>query len=288
MIVVLVVVSALFHALWNALLRLEHDKDRGVVGAVLVAAAFAMVVGGVRWALGATPFATPAAVGYTVCAGLLEAVYFVTLARALEIGPLGPVYTVSRGGAVLAVWPLSIVLYDELVTWTSSAGSALVLLGLVLAGLGTHRASGSGAGQPPDRRGIAWAAVCAVSIAGYHLSYKAALRAGGASSATFAVSLGLAGAVSLVRIGRDGRAALGRLVRARTWQVVRMGVICSGSFLILMEALAIGGSGYVLTLRNTSVLFAIGLAYAIGERPARAEIAGATLVAAGAVLMAWT
>jgi uncharacterized membrane protein len=285
MIVALVLVSAMFHALWNALLRLEQDKDRGVVGAVLVAAAFAMVVAGVRWALGTAPFATAAAVGYTVCAGLLEAVYFVTLARALEIGPLGPVYTVSRGGAVLAVWPLSIVLYDELVTWTSSAGSALVLLGLVLAGLGAHRTL---TGQKPDRSGIAWAAVCAVSIAGYHLSYKAALRAGGASSATFAVSLGLAGALSVVRIGRDGRAALRQLVRARTWQVVRMGIICSGSFLILMEALAIGGSGYVLTLRNTSVLFAIGLAYAIGERPAHAEIAGAALVAAGAVLMAWT
>jgi len=285
MIVVLVVISALFHALWNALLRLEEDKDRAVVGAVLVAATFALAVAGVRWGLGSIPFATPAAIGYTVCAGLLESVYFVTLARALEIGPLGPVYTVSRGGAVLAVWPLSIVLYDELVTWTSSAGSALVLLGLVFAGLGRH---GGRDGTEPDRSGIAWASVCAVSIAGYHLSYKAALRAGGASSATFAVSLGLAGLISLIRIRRDGRAALRRLIRARTWQVVRMGVICSGSFLILMEALAIGGSGYVLTLRNTSVLFAIGLAYVIGERPARAEIAGAALVAAGAVLMAWT
>jgi uncharacterized membrane protein len=41
----------------------------------------------------------------------------------------------------------------------------------------------------------------------------------------------------------------------------------------------------VLTLRNTSVLFAVALAFVIGERPARAEIAGAVLVAAGAVLM---
>jgi uncharacterized membrane protein len=63
--------------------------------------------------------------------------------------------------------------------------------------------------------------------------------------------------------------------------------VCGGSFLILMEALAAGGAGFVLTLRNTSVLFAVGLAWAIGDPPRRPQIAGAVLVAAGAVLMAW-
>ena len=66
-----------------------------------------------------------------------------------------------------------------------------------------------------------------------------------------------------------------------------MGLVCGGSFLMLLEALAIGGSGYVLTLRNTSVLFAAGMAWVIGERPTRSQLAGALLVAAGAALMAW-
>jgi drug/metabolite transporter (DMT)-like permease len=42
----------------------------------------------------------------------------------------------------------------------------------------------------------------------------------------------------------------------------------------------------VLTLRNTSVLFAAAMASVIGERPGRTEVAGAALVAAGAALMA--
>ncbi|HEX3480396.1 MAG TPA: EamA family transporter, partial [Kofleriaceae bacterium] len=69
-------------------------------------------------------------------------------------------------------------------------------------------------------------------------------------------------------------------------RLVTMGLVCGGSFLILMEALARGGAGYVLTLRNTSVLFAMGMAWRIGERPRRAEVVGAALVAAGAVLVA--
>lgn len=279
MTVTLVLVSAFFHALWNALLRVEPDKDRGVVGAIIVASLLACAIAAVRWGLGQVPFATAESVGWTLLAGAFEAVYFATLARALDRGPLGAVYTVSRGGAVLVVWPMSIVLFHEVVTAMSASGSALVLAGLVLCGFGAHGTRGTN-----DKSGIWWAVLCAVSIAGYHLAYKAALESGGASSATFAVSLSLSAAISLARVKRTGIRAL---VRSRWHRIALMGIVCGGSFLILMEALALGGSGYVLTLRNTSVLFAAGLAFFIGERPARAEIAGAALVAGGAVLMAW-
>jgi uncharacterized membrane protein len=66
-----------------------------------------------------------------------------------------------------------------------------------------------------------------------------------------------------------------------------MGAVCGSSFLILLEALSGGGAGFVLTLRNTSVLFATVLAAAIGEHPGRPQVLGAVLVAGGAILMAW-
>lgn len=282
MIIALVLLSAFLHAGWNALLRVEPDKDGGLVGAISVAALFACVIGGIRWVLGDQPFDSLASLGYTALAGVFEAVYFATLALAMERGRLGPVYTVSRGGAVLVVWPLSILLFDELVTATSSTGSALVLGGLILSGLGAHHASKGIEGQ---RSGIGWASACAASIAGYHLSYKAALQTGGSASATFAVSLALAAIIRIVWLGRDGRRALAGVFRSRLPRVVLMGLTCGGSFLILMEALARGGSGFVLTLRNTSVLFAAVLAWAIGERPVRSEFIGAALVAIGAVVM---
>ena len=279
MIVALVLLSAFLHAAWNALLRVEPDKDRGLVGAIVVASLFAGAIAAARWLAGAVPFATSQALGWTLCAGIAEAVYFTTLAKALDRGRLGAVYTVSRGGAVLVVWPLSIVLYAEVATLPSMAGSALVLLGLGLSSLGAT------AGGSRERAGIAWAVACAVSIAGYHLAYKAALLSGANPSATFAVSLGLSAVISVVRIGAAGRRTLVTVVRARAARIGLMGIVCGGSFLILMEALARGGSGYVLTLRNTSVLFAAGLAWTIGERPRRTEMIGAVFVAGGAVLM---
>ena len=203
-----------------------------------------------------------------------------SLARALEVGRLGTVYTVSRGGAVVIVWPASIVLFGEDPVWTATAGTAVVLAGLALSSVGSTRG-----GNRSHRAGLGWAIASALSIAGYHLAYKAALREGANPSATFALSLGLAAVINVVRIGGPGRAVLRTVLRARFARIALMGIVCGGSFLILMEALARGGSGYVLTLRNTSVLFAAGLAFVVGERPTRGELVGAALVAAGAVLM---
>jgi drug/metabolite transporter (DMT)-like permease len=280
-IVALVVLSAFLHALWNALLRVEPDKDRGLIAAVSVATLLALIVAGARWAVEATPpFQNAEAVAWALAAGVLEWLYFASLARALDRGTLGTVYTISRGGSVLLVWPLSVMVYAEQVTVWSIAGSAIVFVGLVLSGLG--------ASDPRANRGgaLAWAIACACSIAGYHLAYKAALHAGGSPSAVFAVALSLATAINVVATGSTGREAVARILRTRLPRVVLMGAICGGSFLILMEALSGGGAGFVLTLRNTSVLFATALAWTIGERPRHAQVVGAVFVAAGAIAMA--
>ena len=281
MTIVLVLVSAFLHAGWNALLRLERDKDRSLVAAVVIATLIAAVVAVVRCAVtGEMPFPTSASVLWSVVAGVFEWVYFASLARALSLGTLGAVYTVSRGGSIVLVWPLSIALFAEAVTRAGAFGSLIVVAGLGLCGLGDgdHRA---------DRpAGLAWAGACAVSIAAYHLAYKGALAAGGNPSAVFATALAFATAINLARLGRAGRAIVVELLRTRTLRIIVMGAICSGSFLILLEALASGGAGFVLTLRNTSVLFAALLAWAIGDRPGPAQLVGAGLVAAGAAVMA--
>lgn len=275
-VVILVLVSALLHAMWNAGLRLEADKDRAVVAAIAIATLVAALVAVARWPMVGAPFTTGASVGWTAVAGVAEAVYFAGLARALALGPLGPVYTVSRGGAVLVVWPASVALWSEPVTSGALAGSSILLGGLVLAG----------AERGAPRSAIAWAAACALCIAGYHLAYKGALDAGGDPPAVFAASLGLATVINLVRLGAGGRREARALFRKRWLHLIVIGTICSVAFLLLMWALVSGGAGLVLTLRNTSVVFATGFAAAIGDKPGWRQVVGAILVAAGAIVLA--
>jgi len=178
----------------------------------------------------------------------------------------------------VVVYPLSVAIFGETTSALSLTGSAVVLAGLLVSDWRFGRASDM------PLAATVWALVCAGAIAAYHLAYKAAL-AGGAPSAVFAVSLSVSTAISLVRIGPEGRLAAMGLLRAAPAKICLMGFLSAGSFLILIEALARGGVGFVLTLRNTSVLFALILAWAIGERPRLATALAAVLVATGAALM---
>ncbi len=269
--VALVLFSALLHAAWNALLKRERDPRLASVPVVLVAA-----VVGTAIALGTSGVIAMSgrAWAWALLAGVFEGTYFFTLGRALALAPLGVVYTASRGGALLLVWPISVVLLGERVTPFAVAGTALLLIGLAATSHEEQRG-------PLDRRGLWFSLGCAASIAGYHLSYKHALVAGASPAMAIAISMGLGVAVNIAVL-RERRAALA-MVRRGT--VLVAGVLCSLSFLAFLHALSRGGAGMMLTLRNTSVVFALLFSLLLGERPPRLRWVGAVLVVLGASLL---
>jgi drug/metabolite transporter (DMT)-like permease len=266
--------SAFLHAAWNALVKREREPQVAIVG-VLTAAV--LCSGAVALLLPGAGLPTRASVLWGIGAGALEALYFVTLGAALARATYGAVYAVARGGALLLVWPVAAAVLREPFTAGSAAGAALVGVGVVLVALaGRERAS---------RGGIAFAAACAASIAGYHLCFDRALAAGGAPAPLFALAFAVALGPVWAHARLTGRVAsgLGR------WTVVRLGVagaIATVSFLLFLVGLAASGAGVALTLRNTSVVFAQLLAFALGEPLPRRQLAGAALVVLGAALVA--
>jgi len=276
-VLVLVLCSAFCHALWNALLKRHEDPESAVVGVIAVS-----VVSGAVWALGlrGTGFPTGASVAWALVAGVLESGYLTALARALRRAPLGLVYTVSRGGALLVVWPVSVLWLGEGVTPWTVVGAVTVAVGLAVMNL--SRAEG------PVAMGVLWALAGAVCIAGYNLAYKRALVAGAQPPALFTLSLSLSlGLMLLSRWGGEPWRALRRQVAARPVLLGVTGLLCTLSFALLLVALAEGGAGAVLTLRNTSIAFALGLGALQGERLRRRQLAGAAAVLVGAVLLGW-
>jgi drug/metabolite transporter (DMT)-like permease len=282
-VMVLVVASAVAHAAWNALLKRCREPENAIVAMMLIAAASSSI-----FAFATHVPAPPArSAAWIIASGVLEAGYFVTLARALARAPLGSVYTVVRGGALVLVWPISIVVLGEIVTLGRGLGTLLVVLGLVATGAGQRspalvRDEKRG---PKERSGLAVAALCAMFVGGYHLAYKLALSSGGSPEAVIAVSLSTASAINIVAIGQR-RARVFAALRDQPIRIIVGGLLASGGFLVFLWAMASAGAGVVLTLRNTSILFAQGFAVALGERPRRLGLLGAALVTAGAVLLA--
>jgi drug/metabolite transporter (DMT)-like permease len=273
----LVLLSAFLHALWNALLKRHEDPEAGVVGIICVC-----VVLGALWTLGLQGEAFPERAGWVwgLGAGLFEGLYLFSLARSLRHAPLALAYTVARGGALLVVWPVSVLWMGEPVTVMTVTGAAVLACGLGVTGLVRP--------SSPAGRGVAWAAASAVCIAGYHVAYKQALGAGAQPQALFSLALAVALPILLLsRARREDREAVLRQARKSPWLMLATGTLCTLSFALLLTALARGGAGAVLTLRNTSIAFALVLAVLQGERPGRRQISGAVLVMAGAMLLGW-
>ena len=269
-VVLLVLGSALAHATWNALLKRSRDPENTIVAMMGVAAAVGSVI---ALAL-RTPIPAPKALGWILASGVLEAGYFVTLSRALSRAPLGRVYTIVRGGALVVVWPISMLVLGESMTFGLAA---------------TGFADGSPTVKPEDhgvvRSGLVVAAVCALFVGGYHLAYKLALSNGGRPEAVNGLSLSTAVLLNLVALTSSRRALVLRSFRQEPVRVAVGGVLGSVGFLVFLFAMKSAGAGVVLTLRNVSILFAQGLGIALGERPRRLVLIGAALVTMGAVLL---
>ncbi|WP_254627736.1 EamA family transporter [Myxococcus sp. CA040A] len=271
----LVLVSAFLHASWNAMLKKHPNPEAGVVGVITVA-----VVGGGLWSLGMKGEAFPSwrGLAWALGAGVCESVYLAALSRALHRAPLGLAYTVSRGGAMLLVWPVSVLALGEPISaWTVTGA---VVLGGGLAVMHLSRPTG------PAASGVAWAALSAVAIAGYHLSYKMALSDGAQPPALFTTGLLVALPMLVLERSRQmGWATLQREAWSRPGLVLFGGTISMLSFALLLSALSDSGAGAVLTLRNTSIAFALALAALQGERLGRRQLVGAAFVSVGAVLL---
>jgi uncharacterized membrane protein len=267
--------SAFLHALWNALLKRERDPQRSVAGVLAVALVLAAAA---AVTAPAPAFRTGAAFAWAALAGVFEGVYFVTLAAALARADYGTVYTVARGGAMVLVWPASPLFLGEPVSARGALGAAVVAGGLAL--VATVR------GRPRvARAGLAFALACAGGIAGYHLCYDRALAAGARPSPLFAVALAIALPFVAGSLRARGPLAGSRPTPRELLRWTIAGVLCTASFLLFLSGLAASGAAVALTLRNTSVVFAQGLSFALGERPRPAQVIGAVLVAVGAALV---
>jgi drug/metabolite transporter (DMT)-like permease len=272
----LVLVSACLHGLWNALLKKARNLHAASLGILVISLAITTALVPL---IPGPVFPNRTALAWALAAGLGEGCYFVALSRALRAAPLGWSYSWMRGLAMLLVWPVSLLWLGEQLRPLSALGVVVICLGLMLMGLARTRAAGSEA--------IVWAAATGILIAGYTLAYKLALAHGAHPVGLYAMAMGVALPVQVgIRVRRQGWRAGTRMPEQRLL-VLAAGILCTGSFLLYLKALALEGAGAMATLRNTSIVFAVLFSCAIGERPTFRQWSGAALVTAGAIALAW-
>lgn len=274
----LLLLSALLHAAWNALAKASKDKESFLFLTILLSGlltASSMFISGQK-----LQFPAPQILAIAVLSGVFEGLYFLTLSKALRTSGLGKSYAIMRGGAMVLVWAYSSLFLGEQASLGQIMGAVLVLTGILTINFQDLRQSGV-AGLRSD----IWSFLSALFIAGYHLCYHEALSQKAEPMPLFLVAM----VVSLpfllfgIRTGPIKR-VLGTL-RTHPCRVLITGTFATASFLIFLYGLRISAPGFAISLRNSSIFFAVVFSFFLKESLSRTQLIGACTIGLGALLL---
>jgi drug/metabolite transporter (DMT)-like permease len=295
--IALVLGAAVFHSVWNLVLKSE---PRRLEASLLALGAAVLLCSPVLFVHPLTELPARAWM-LVLLSGAFETAYLITLTAAYEVGDLSLVYPIARGIAPLVVTPFAVLVLGDHVSPLGLLGIALVVSGIFATAHGGPR---HGPPYPPtlvaprETRGaprntltgspaVALAALTGVMIAGYSLVNKVGVQTVPVVLYAFlvlfidlcllAVVLRLRGGFAWPRAG------------APRWRAVAIGVLMLGAYLGILTALSLAPVSYVVAGREVSIVMtALAGALVLHERHSPRRIAGAVVIFTGLVVLAFS
>ena len=267
----LVLLAAVLHALWNAVVRGASDT---LLTTILVAA-FGALVGVV-----ALPFLPPMAPGawsYLAVSAALEILYYALVAFAYRHAEMSRAYPLMRG-----IPPLLVAVVSATLLGTGLAHLEWIGIALISAGILTMLVGGRGTG---DRRGMAFALVNAVVIACYTLTDGLGVRVSG-SPIAYTMWIFVLTGVPLVAWALLRRPDIVAYARHNWGYGVVGGLGTLASYGLVLFAMTAAPVPLVAALRETSILFGTAIAaFVLRERVTRVRVIAVLIIAAGAAVL---
>jgi drug/metabolite transporter (DMT)-like permease len=266
---VLALLAAVGHAVWNMLLARAKDPEAATAVAMLVGVAVFAIPAVIAWDVDSSVWP------YVAGSAVLELLYIALLANAYRGSELSLVYPLGRGVAPVLVLVVGVVALGAGTSATQAAGICLVGVGVVLI---------RGIRRNADARGVALALAIAACIAGYTLIDNSGVeRASAVTYLELVMILPAFGYAALV-LARRGRPALRAELNPAS---VVAGLLILSPYLLFLFALDLAPAAPVAAVRETSIVIATALgALVLKERVSPARWAGALLVAIGVALVA--
>jgi drug/metabolite transporter (DMT)-like permease len=262
----LVLLSAVLHAAWNALLKSRGDRLRSVT-VMAVAAGLASAV----WAF-YLPAPRPESWFYLFLSVVLHVAYYFLLVTAYRHGDLGVSYPVARGSSPLLVTAGAATVAGERL-------DAFTLLGIVLVCGGIFGLARGRAGDVT--RGIPPALLTGVTIAAYSVADGLGSRAAG-NAWSYAAWLFVFNGLAMLPVlfWRGAR------FDSSTRRSASGGVVSLVGYAIVIWAASISPMGQVSALRESGVVVAAILGWLfLGEQLESRRLVACLVVAAGAACL---
>ncbi|WP_112662804.1 EamA family transporter [Microvirga flavescens] len=271
---VAVLMAALMHAGWNAVVKVGLDRTSTLLLLVLSQILLSVVL------LPFFPLPAFTAWPWLLASSAIHTLYKLLLMQAYRHGDLSQVYPLARGTAPLIVAVISLLILGENFTPLKTLAIVCIGLGVCLMSL-----RGGAAGRMPPKA-FAFALGTALCTASYTLVDGLGARVSGSPSGYIFVTSIIDGlftcAVVFFMRGPQAFAAV-----APAWRSgFAAGAMALVSYWVVIWAFTQAPIALVAALRETSVLFAILIAaFFIKERVGAGRIMAAGVIALGVVLM---
>ncbi|MFD2738877.1 EamA family transporter [Sulfitobacter aestuarii] len=269
-----VLLAALLHASWNALVKGGADKRVNMTAVVIGHAPLALLV------IWLAPLPDPASWPYLGAGMICHFGYQIFLLSAYDKGDLSQVYPIARGTAPLIVAAVTLLVLGEELTRLELLAVAVIGLGLISMAL--VRQSDGSRNLPAAQLAV----ITGCFIAGYSLIDGLGARASGSPWGFFGWLALLNALVFALYMGLRAPGTL-RAAFTRARPVMIFGGAASyGAYAMVVWAFTLAPIALVTALRETSIVFAllIGVCF-FGERMNLAKLIATFATLAGAALL---
>ena len=279
----LLLLAALMHATWNAILKSDQSDRLATFGVI-------MTTGTVMGAcvVPFVPMIEPVAWKFLIASVLIHVAYYYCLLKAYSYGDLSHTYPIARGLGPLLVALVSGRFIGEHLRVQDIVGVMLLSFGLVALAMPLRAA----VLKPGGRHGLAtvFAVLTGFSIAGYIIADGLGVRSAGPTfehRISYIAWLCVLEGPWLLVLAVYLRPATVWAHLRRTWhRGVMGGAIANVGYGIAIYALALGPLAHVAALRETSVLFgALMGTLLLGEAFGARRVAAAFVIVSGLLLM---
>jgi drug/metabolite transporter (DMT)-like permease len=276
--IILLLVSAALHALWNLLLKQSKEKYIAMSWQVIISSFLSL---GVIFFTGLPPRSLWLLV---LISTILEAIYFGILTYAYTDHDFSLIYPMARGAAPAMVVVWTALFLREIPSPGGLLGIFLVVSGLAIIGSTSLM---NNLTSKPQIRGIAIALSIALVISVYTLVDGYAVKNGPALNYGLALFLAMPVLTTPLIIRHYGWEQMVETIKLQPTRLILVGFLGVMAYMLALFAYSIAPVNYSEAIREVSVVMgAFAGWYFLGEKMGKIRILGAAVIFIGIVMIA--
>jgi uncharacterized membrane protein len=280
---ILVIISAFSHALWNYLAKDSQDKESFMFLLNLYSTAiffpiFYILIADIKLPTNIVPF--------LLASGIAETVYFIALGKAYETGDLSIVYPLARSSP-LFVAIFALILIKETITAWGIIGIFLVIIGVYVLHLKSLRVKDIRLTFRTlyDKASIN-AIIAALGTTVYSISDKQGVTLTDPILYSFWLGPVITAMMGAVVFHRKGFKSLRKAAHGNNIRIIASGFLMKGGYLLVLIALSLAKVSYILSIRQLSVVVGtiLGLKLLKEEQP-KIRMLGSLIIFLGVYIL---